>query len=168
MITLRLAELNELDAIMEIINMAKIHLKEQGIDQWQTSYPDFSDIKSDIDNKKGYVILCNNSEIYGYLCIDFDGEEAYNDIDGKWNTDENYVVVHRLALSKNARGKGISHKAFTLTEDICRKKGITSFRIDTNKDNKKMQHILIKNGFVYVGEVNYISYSRMAYDKLIK
>lgn len=166
MIDLRLAKIDELNLIMDIIKMAKVHLKEQGIDQWQSEYPSFSDIEKDINTDKGYVVYKNN-EIYGYLCIDFDGEEAYNEIDGEWNTDEDYVVVHRLAFSSNARGKGISHRVFSLTEDICRKKGVKSFRVDTNKRNKKMQHILEKNGFKYTGEVKYISYSRMAYDKII-
>lgn len=40
MITLRLAIEHEADTAMEIIDMAKAHLKDQGIDQWQTGYPD--------------------------------------------------------------------------------------------------------------------------------
>ncbi len=34
------AKQNELDKAIEIINMAKEHLREQKIDQWQNGYPD--------------------------------------------------------------------------------------------------------------------------------
>ena len=36
MIVLRLVKLEEIEIVIEIINLAKRHLKEQGIDQWQT------------------------------------------------------------------------------------------------------------------------------------
>lgn len=36
---IRAAGLSDLPAIMEIINEARRNLKEQGINQWQRSYP---------------------------------------------------------------------------------------------------------------------------------
>ncbi len=37
--SLRLAKQGEQHIAMDIINMAKTHLKDQGIDQWQAGYP---------------------------------------------------------------------------------------------------------------------------------
>ena len=37
---LRAAALSEVELAMDIINQAKAHLRAQGIDQWQTGYPD--------------------------------------------------------------------------------------------------------------------------------
>lgn len=83
----------------------------------------------------------DDENILGYLCIDFDGESAYQNLNGTWNTDENYVVVHRMAFTDDARGKGISTIVFHLVEELSRKMGVTSFRVDTDGDNKKMQHV---------------------------
>ena len=97
--------------------------------------------------------------------MDFDGEPAYKDIQGKWNTSENYVVVHRMAFTDNARGKGISGIAFRLVEELSRKRGISSFRVDTDAGNKKMQHVLQKNGFTYCGTIWFDNSEKIAFDK---
>lgn len=166
MITLRLVTSTEIDTAMSIIDQAKQHLKEQGIDQWQTGYPDLNCIKKDIEKNKGYFLV-ENSEILGYLCIDFDGEPAYNHLNGEWLRDENYVVAHRLALADSAREKGISSVAFQLVEELSRAKGIQDFRVDTDSDNQKMQHILKKNGFEYRGTIWFDNSEKIAFEKLI-
>jgi RimJ/RimL family protein N-acetyltransferase len=52
-----------------------------------------------------------------------------------------------------------------LAEEFCRKKGVSLLRIDTHEDNKRMQHILAKNGFVYCGIVLQNGSDRLAYEK---
>ncbi len=163
---LRKANINELDTAMSMIDMAKQHLKEQGIDQWQNGYPDRPRIQKDIETGKGFFVT-DDTELYGYLCIDYDGEPAYDTLNGTWDTDNNYVVVHRMAFADSARGKGISSIAFQLVEEMSRSKGIHSFRVDTDEDNKKMQHILKKNGFIYRGTIWFDNSVKIAFDKHI-
>lgn len=161
---LRLAKLEEVQIAWDIINTAKAHLKEQGIDQWQTGYPDYDCIKKDIVHKKGFFIV-RDGDILGYLCIDDDGEPSYSNIQGAWHTSENYVVVHRMAFTDQARGQGISSIAFRLVEELSKEKGIRSFRVDTDAYNKKMQHILKKNGFSYCGTIWFDNSEKIAFDK---
>ncbi len=71
------------------------------------------------------------------MCIDFDGEPAYNLLNGTWNTEENYVVAHRMAFSDEVRGQGLSLEAFSLIEEHARRKGIHAFRVDTDNDNSE-------------------------------
>ncbi len=164
MIYLRVATAQDLEPIMEIINQAKAFLKAQGIDQWQTGYPAVSDIKRDIEEKKGYLIV-EDGEYHGYFCADFGGEPAYENIEGAWNYDEPYVVVHRMAFAESSRGKGISAEAFPLIEQLCRDNDVHYFRVDTDRDNKIMQHLLGKAGFVYCGKIWYDGAERIAFDK---
>lgn len=164
MIKLRLARTEEIQIAMDIINTAKTHLKEQGIDQWQTGYPDYECIKNDIEAEKGFFVV-DDENILGYLCADYDGEPAYKDMQGKWNTSERYVVVHRMAFTDDARGKGISSIAFQLVEELSRKRGVSSFRVDTDAENKKMRHILQKNGFSYCGTIWFDNSEKIAFDK---
>lgn len=166
MLQLRKAKEEELAGAMRIIQMAKEHLKAQGIDQWQNGYPDEARIARDIAEGKGYF-LTEDDIISGYLCIDYDGEPAYENLNGEWATAGPYVVVHRMAFSDKARGKGLADAAFRLVEKQSAGKGIRSFRVDTDEDNKKMRHILEKNGFVYRGTIWFDNSVKIAFDKKI-
>ncbi len=44
----------------------------------------------------------------------------------------------------------------------------TNIRIDTHRDNKIMQHNILKHGFTYCGIIYLLSgYERLAYQKII-
>lgn len=123
---LRAAALSEVELAMDIINQAKAHLRAQGIDQWQTGYPDRDCLERDVRTGKGYFLEEDGIPL-GYLCVDFDGEPAYDHLNGTWAREEPYVVVHRLALSDAARGRGAAGTAFQLVEDLCRDRGSGNF-----------------------------------------
>lgn len=160
------AQENDALEIMEIINGAKKHLNEQGIDQWQNGYPNIERIKDDILAQKG-CILVDNKEIMAYFLAEFDGDKDYENIDGKWETERNSVVLHRVAMSVKHRGQGLSKHIFLQVAKMCLEKNVEGIRIDTHEDNKKMQHILKKNGFEYRGIVYVEGKKRMAFDKKI-
>ncbi len=157
--------MSQVGIAMDMINMAKKHLKEQGIDQWQSGYPDLACIENDIIHQKGYFIM-QEDHILGYVCIDFEGEPAYDDLNGTWSSNEAYVVVHRMALSDDARGKKITSSIFALVEQLSAQRNIRYFRLDTDKDNLKMRHVLQKNGFGYCGTIWFDHSEKIAFDKL--
>ncbi len=163
---LRKVNFEEADAAMEIINMAERHLREQGVDQWQDGYPDYDCIKRDIELGRGYFTVCGD-DVLGYMCIDFEGEPAYDTLIGKWASDEKYVVLHRLALADDARGKGFGDVIFSLVEELARSRGVGYFRVDTDADNLKMQRILNKNGFSYRGNIRFQNSDKIAFDKIL-
>lgn len=140
-------------------------MKEQGINQWQTGNPDINTVNQDIEKSKGYFVV-DGEEIYGYLCIDFDEEPAYNNLNRSWNTSDKYVVVHRMAFNDKSRGKGLASIVFNLVEKLSNEKRINSFRIDTDADNTKMQHVLKKNGFVFCGTIVFDNSEKIAFDKM--
>ena len=80
---LRTAAPEDLGKIMELIDQAKAFLKRNGVDQWQNGYPDQTCIEEDIRKGKGYLCILDH-DIAGYVCIDFEGEPAYDTLDGKW------------------------------------------------------------------------------------
>ena len=104
----------------------------------------------------------------GYLCLDFDGEPAYTGItEGNWRWEEPYGVVHRLALNRAGRGRGLSSRVFTLVEERCREQGISCLRADTDPENARMQHILEKVGFEKRGIIIFQGSGKFAYEKRI-
>lgn len=60
----------------------------------------------------------------GYLCIDFEGEPAYDTIDGAWKTKEPYAVVRRMAFDRAFRGRGLADATFFRIEALCRDRGV--------------------------------------------
>lgn len=159
---------NQLDIAVNIIEQGRDYLKKQGIDQWQNGYPNAENVQQDINNNKGYF-LTDGENYLAYLCIDFDGEPAYNDINGKWLTEDDakYIVIHRLAFNEQYRGKGLSSTLFELAEEFCKEKSIKSIRIDTDSDNKIMQHSMKKAGFMYCGTIWFAGGDKVAFEKIV-
>ena len=168
MYKLRNTQAGEEQIAMDIIDQAKAYLKEQGIDQWQTGYPNIEAILSDIEKQRGYFFL-EDGEIFGYACIDYEGEPAYKELKGEWLSpmDAPYVVVHRMAFAKANRGKGLADVAFRLVAEQAKAKGIENFRVDTDEANKIMQSVLKKNGFTYCGVIWFDNSEKIAFEKKI-
>ena len=167
MLTLELAKPQEDDICYDMVDQCRRFQREQGFVQWTDDYPDRESVRQDIEAGRGYV-LREDGRIAGYMCVDFDGDPAYDDIrDGGWGTKEPYVVVHRMAFDRAARGRGLASKAFALVEKLCLDRGVESIRIDTGFENVRMQHVLEKNGFRRRGTVIFARGERTAYDKTI-
>lgn len=162
--TLDLALAEDAEICYAILDMGREFQKAQGFIQWTDEYPNRETVKGDIEDKKGYTIKVNG-RIAGYMCVDFDGEPAYRHIQGRWQTEEPYAVVHRMAFHLDFRGMGLADTAFQLIEALCLAKHVHSIRVDTDFPNKRMQHILKRNGFVNRGVIVFQGGEKLAYDK---
>ena len=165
--TLEIAKEENVELCYEIIEAGRRFQQEQGFTQWTNDYPNQTVIMQEKKKKKGFVIKVEGI-IAGYMCIDFDGEPAYSDIDGKWQTEERYAVVHRMAFSQQYRGIGLADITWRLIEDFCCQNRIYYIRVDTDTSNKRMQHILEKNGFKQCGVIVFQGSGKFAYDKVLR
>ncbi len=147
----------------QFIDEARAHQREQGFIQWADDYPNLDTVRTDIRNGNGYLLM-DGQVPFGYMCIDFSGEAAYDDIEGEWKTCRRYAVIHRMAFGRARRGMGISKIVFRLARELCLSRDIHAIRIDTGLQNQKMQHILAREGFQYCGTVYYSGSPRMAYE----
>lgn len=164
--SLRKATLSELPAIWDILQQAIQQRKQDGSEQWQNGYPNEETVLSDITNGYAYV-LTDHDLIIAYVAIIFGVEPAYNNIKGKWLTNGDYVVVHRVATSNEAKGKGVATHLFKLIEELCIEQKTYSIKVDTNFDNVPMIKILEKLNYSYCGEIFFGGASRRAYEKII-
>ena len=114
---LRKATPSEIPAIWEILQQAIARRKADGSEQWQDGYPNEQSIRNDLASGSAYVLV-DHEQIIAYAAIIFGVEPAYNDIQGKWLTDGDYVVVHRVATSNEVIGKGIATHLFKLIEAL--------------------------------------------------
>ena len=49
----------------------------------------------------------------------------------------------------------MSGKAISLIKDFCIENGVNAIRVDTQAENKVMQHILSREGFEYCGLITF-------------
>lgn len=154
----------DFDRAMDILRSGRDFQRQQGFLQWEDGFPDPDLIHRDIQSGHGYVVTSGGA-IAAYLYLGFDGDPAYPAIRGAWQYDEKYAVIHRIAIAPEFRGLGLASVTFRLVEEFCRDRGVTLIRIDTHEDNKRMQHILAKNGFAYCGLVIQGGSDRLAYEK---
>jgi len=165
MYTLEPAKTHELDLCIAILREGRAFQQEQGFTQWTDDYPTPALIEQDIREQQGYLFKIDG-EAAGYMYLSFDGDPTYPSIEGKWLSDIPYIVVHRIALSRRFAGRGLSTAAFGEIQKLCEEKGLHSIRIDTDKKNHRMQHVLEKNGFTFCGYVLFDGDKKWAYEKL--
>ncbi|MDR0263626.1 MAG: GNAT family N-acetyltransferase [Sphingobacterium sp.] len=163
---IRKATLADKGRIWEIIQQAIALRKEQGSRQWQDGYPNEDVVQSDIDKGYGHVVEVEH-RIVGYVAVIFDIEPAYNNIDGKWLSDGQYVGIHRLASAQDPHVKGVGTGIMQGVEKIAIEHGVYSIKVDTNFDNGGMLHVFDKLGYQYCGEVHFRGASRKAFEKLL-
>ncbi|HEU5291589.1 MAG TPA: GNAT family N-acetyltransferase [Cyclobacteriaceae bacterium] len=164
---LRKATLSEAPAIWEILQQAIEQRRKDGSQQWQSGYPNKQTVHEDIE--KGYAyVLVDQDAIVAYAAIIFGTEPAYENIEGKWLTDGDYLVVHRVATSDAAKRKGTATHLFQLIENLSREHDVYSIKVDTNFDNVPMLRILDKLHYIYCGEVYFKGASRRAFEKVLR
>ena len=138
------AKREDLSAILKIFEHAKSIMRQSGnYDQWSNGYPQKERLLEDI--AKGQLYLLRSSEAIEACFVILETKEpTYSHIEGAWRDDSPYVTIHRLA--KGPKGKDVFKSAFEKAKSLC-----GHIRIDTHRDNKIMQHLITKYGFVYCG-----------------
>ncbi len=164
---IRLATKQDITAIENILNDGIAYLAKQNINQWQDGYPARFDIENDIETKQGYVYV-NKNEIQGYYFLSFDIEPTYLQIfQGEWLCEEPYGTIHRFAVKAEYRQKGVAGKMIAAAgaEAIRRD---CNLRVDTHEENKAMQKLIIKKGFICCGKIFTMSGDeRLAFELLL-
>lgn len=162
---IRHSKKEELPILMRLYERARQFMAENGNpNQWgPTHWPPESLIYSDIEAGKSYVCT-DKDKIVGTFFYDFgkDVEPTYHVIeDGAWLDDSPYGVLHRVASSGTVKGIGTACIQWAFSQ-------CGHLRIDTHHDNRVMQNLLSKNGFIHCGTI-YVpedSYPRLAYEKI--
>ncbi len=156
---IRLAKISDLNKISEIYSVARGFMRKNGNPhQWGDSYPEEEIIVTDIENNQLFVAESDSGEICGCFALIWGDDPTYRIIDGKWLSCEPYAAMHRVASDGRQKGVFSQMVSFALTK-------YNHLRIDTYKDNKTMQYVILKNGFEYCGTIYLEDGSpRMAYE----
>ena len=161
---IRHAEARDLARMMALYEHARRFMAEHGNpNQWgPTRWPPEDLLRRDIAQGNSYLCV-QGDRIVGtfFFAMGPDIEPTYRRIeDGAWRDPSPYGVVHRLAGDGSVRGVG----QFCL--DWCWRQ-CGHLRVDTHGDNRVLQSLLGKLGFVHCGTI-YVEedpYPRLAYEK---
>jgi len=162
----RKAEITDINTIWELLQRAILRRKEDGSNQWQDGYPNLDVVKKDVDHGSGFV-LTDADIIVGYCAVMVNDEPEYANIQGKWLTNDDFVAIHRVAISETYLGKGLAQKIMLHVEEYAVSNGIFSIKADTNFDNFAMLKVFEKLGYVFCGEVYFRNSPRKAYEKIL-
>lgn len=165
--TFRKAVIEDKNSIWNIIKQAILRRKADGSNQWQDGYPNLQTIENDIAKEIGFVLV-DDETIIGYCAALINDEPEYAKIIGKWLTNDDFVVIHRIAIDENYLGQGLSGKIIENVEKLAKENNIFSVKVDTNFDNFAMMKIFEKRGYQYCGEVYFRGSARRAYEKVLK
>ncbi len=158
--TVRKAEVRDLERVMEIFEAAKRYMHSHGnVNQWNGAYPQRELMSSEIACGHCYVV-CDADNVVGTFCLIFGEDPTYAVIDdGQWKNEAPYGTIHRLASDGSV--KGIGHACIEFCYNI-----LENLRADTHEDNLTMQHLLEKEGFVRCGIIHLKDGApRIAYQK---
>ena len=157
----------DLPVAWQIILDAKRMMSSTGRDQWTEEYPSYEQIEADVASGDAYVICSDDGTPRAYACITAQPEPAYDSPGARWLSHCRYMVIHRIAVSAASRGKGLARMMLAHAEELCRRRGIGSIRIDTNHDNAEMLGLVGSLGYARCGTVSYGPRGeRMAFEKL--
>ncbi len=148
--TIRNATEKDLPHILSLYASARNFMRQTGnMTQWTGGYPSEEVVCRDIAKKS--LCLCEEDGLLlGVFYFAKEEDPTYGMIyDGAWQNDRPYAVIHRIAVSEAARGKGVAGFIF----DACFER-YPNLKIDTHKDNLPMQRALEKNGFVRCGIIH--------------
>jgi ribosomal protein S18 acetylase RimI-like enzyme len=150
---IRLSSIKAAEKIFKIFKDCKKSMELENIFQWTDSYPNLEIIIKDIDNKELYE-LYKEDDLIGVICFNTRQEPEYLTID--WlDKNENFLVVHRLAINPSFQNQGFAKELMIFAEDYALNKGFTSIRLDAYSGNEKALRLYERLNYKKRGKINF-------------
>ncbi|UZW12479.1 GNAT family N-acetyltransferase [Clostridium pasteurianum] len=160
------ANMESLDILLEIIKLAVADMHEQGVYQWDHTYPSKDIISDDIREENLYMYVDENI-IKGFIVLNEYQDKEYEKVQWKC-TQGKQLIVHRLCVGPKYKGKGIATRLIEYADIYGRDNNYSSIRLDTFIDNKRARRLYEKEGYNMVGELNFRLGTFCCFEKLIE
>lgn len=147
---MRPALVDDIPAIVAIIETGRELLAAEGVDQWQNGAgPCPNAVASDILQGWGRVFtVCD--EVAATAALMPAPDPAYAHIDGAWETrgEGSYAAIHRVAVSPEYRGRRVARRFIERLIEEARARGFSEVRIDTHEKNARMRKVIEGHGLL--------------------
>ena len=171
---IRQARFDDIDSILMVVLDAKELFLNQGSSQWQSAngYPNRDTFLTDLEHNT--ILVVEEERCICAVAVVTRGiDPSYNTIyQGAWISNLPYIAVHRIAVKKEYYRQGLAKKLLLHAEEIARKEGYSSIKIDTHEKNIPMQGLMKQLGYTYCGIIYLVNAEehdkkRLAYEKKI-
>lgn len=118
--------------------------------QWDETYPDASILEHDLEQGWLWVVDIDGA-IAGVAAITTEQTPEYAQVG--WNIEEPAVVIHRLVVDPEFRGRGIALALMRQAEDLATERSLAKVLTDTSVQNEAAQQLFLKLGYTLAGEI---------------
>ena len=149
---IRKANKTDLENIMKMYKSCVKGMLENGIDQWDDTYPNTEIISEDL-NVGTYYVAEIDGTIIGGVNVDKNQDDTYLALDWEDKSDS-FLVVHRLGVKEELWNKKIGKDLMLFTENLVIEKGLKSIRLDTYSGNPKAMGFYRRLGYTELGTID--------------
>lgn len=157
---LRKAIVNDVASIMGIMQRIITEMHGYRNFQWDENYPQAKDFIADIGKGDLFVSLKDN-RIAGFICINREEPKEYTGL--RWSCAKEALVIHRMGVSTDCRKAGIGAELVGFADLLAKRSGIDYLKTDTYSLNVKAQGLFQKQGYTFVGEMNFLGKEKPFY-----
>lgn len=143
----------DIKEIIKIIKDAIIDMESEGIDQWDSIYPNEEVISNDVYEGNLYVYIDENI-IKGFIILNEFQDREYEAIKWENNADKN-LVIHRLCINPKYKGKGIATTLIEYAERFAKDNKYEAIRLDCFTQNNHACKLYEKNCYEKRGTVTF-------------
>lgn len=135
--------------IMTLVRRVVPLMRAVGNLQWDDTYPNPEVFLRDVEKDQLWIAVIDGA-VAGVAAITQDQEPEYANVG--WDIAEPAIVVHRLAVDPEFRGRGIAEALMRHAEEVALSHSISVLRVDTNTRNPATQKLFPKLGYTLSGE----------------
>jgi ribosomal protein S18 acetylase RimI-like enzyme len=144
---------SDVDVAMAIVESCIDHMQSQGIDQWDSLYPDRAVLERDITN--GNLYLAVDGDICrGIVTLNEEQSKEYEAV--SWRYYEGKIlVVHRLAIDPSSQGQGVASRMMDFAEEYAYRQGYSTIRLDAFLQNPSAVRLYTRRHYRVAGTVEF-------------
>lgn len=164
-ISYRVASIDDLDDIFQLVENAIKQMERKNIHQWDSIYPTKEDFSNDIKKNQLYIGI-HNKRIVVVYALNKECDEQYQN--GEWQyIGDNFNVIHRLCVSPDFQRKGVAHTTLLHIESELGFLGVKAIRLDVFCENPYALKLYSNNGYHKVGIAHWRKGEFLLLEKLI-
>lgn len=149
---MRLGTMKDLPRIMAIKEDAVAFMIAHNNDQWNDHYPTEEAFIDFIE--QGYMhVLEEEKRLVGMIALVDHEDEEYKAM--PWSASGRDLVIHRLAIAKEAYGQGYAKYLLSYAIALAKERKVAIIKLDTYSKNHLAQKLFLDMGFTYVGDVHF-------------
>jgi ribosomal protein S18 acetylase RimI-like enzyme len=149
MIDYRIAKIEDLDEICDLVLAAIARMEAMGVHQWDDLYPTRKDFADDIGLGQLTVGTVGGVIAVVYV-VNCDCDEDY-ELAAWERPNDRYCVIHRLCVHPLFQHRGLARQSVEHAERQCRDQGFQSVRLDVFQENPWARKLYDGLGYKSVG-----------------